>query len=767
MRDANWDEIFQNRAVEDAGATRDESLKSIVPWEEWLTFAIAGIVFLSVVHSIDSANWADDMPSLYPIALAALIAGYALSRINVHELLIHPLALLLGATLVFLQLMAVIAGGSLYVRTDALLDRMYAWWSAVTQDGISSDTLPFIVLVLVLVWVGAYISSWAIFRWRNPWLALVPGGIALMWNISYLPGQFSYSFVFFLFGAVLLVMRLHVSHKEEEWESHGVKYPEFMSLSVLNATFWVTVLLLIAVWLLPLAKRSETASERWSALKAPYTERLAPLARGFIGVNGKTAINVHNLKDFLPFQGSIHPSGTQSVEVTVDVPPDVAAFLRAQAFDMYTSSGWKAQAGTDMPLPAGDRTDAARALSEGARKDISVDVTVAGNKDDFLYGVGQPLESDRASSAQIGGNSTDVTALKPDDKVKAGDSYNVTGSVSIASVDQLRAAGDGYPSWVSDTYLSLPDSLPARVGQKAAEVTSGVQGNPYDLAVAIEKYLRTFPNDLGVPDTPSGRDTVDYFLFDLQRGYFDYHASAMAVMLRTLGVPARVSAGYVLDPTRKDLNSNTYGLSEKNAFAWPEVYFPGAGWVEFNPTPTQPTVNRPGTPPDAGGGVSNFFGELDPEKIRDLQGLGINPGAPQPGETDIAGQKSGGGASAWPVLGALLGAGAFLALVAGAGRFAWEYGLAGMPQPARLWEKTLRLARLGNAGVKATETPREYALRLRSEDPALGEMSYLAATYERTRFGQKQTSDDETDRLESAWKAVRNRLVRRIMRRRP
>ena len=53
---------------------------------------------------------------------------------------------------------------------------MYAWWSAVTQGGISNDPLPFIVLTLTLTWLGAYFSSWAIFRWRNAWLGLMPGG---------------------------------------------------------------------------------------------------------------------------------------------------------------------------------------------------------------------------------------------------------------------------------------------------------------------------------------------------------------------------------------------------------------------------------------------------------------------------------------------------------------------------------------------------------------------------------------------------------------
>jgi hypothetical protein len=123
MREANWDEIFQRRNF-DEGPQASDRLSTIIPWEDWLTFAITAVVFMSVVASIDSANWVSSMPSLYPIGFSALIVGYALSRLKVHELLIHPIALLIGATLVFLQVLAVVPGSSPYVRTDVHLDRM-------------------------------------------------------------------------------------------------------------------------------------------------------------------------------------------------------------------------------------------------------------------------------------------------------------------------------------------------------------------------------------------------------------------------------------------------------------------------------------------------------------------------------------------------------------------------------------------------------------------------------------------------------------------
>jgi len=760
MREANWDEIFQ-KPPEGAIDTRREP--GFLPWEDWLTFGILAVMFMSVVHSIDSAHWVDDMPSLYPIGFSGLIIGYALSRVRWSELLLHPPALLAGAALVYLQLIAIVPGGSPYVRTEELVDRMRAWWTAVTQNGISTDSLPFIVLMLVLVWLGAYVSSWAVFRWRNAWIGLVPGGVALMWNISFIPGQYSNSFIVFVFAAVLLLMRVHLSHKEAEWDRDGVRYPEFISLPVLNATFWVAVALLILASWVPLAHRSDTASERWSNFTAPLTDRLTPLARVFISVNAKKPISVHNLDNALPLQGTIKLNSREAVDVDVEITPEMAAYLRAQSFDEYTASGWKLNLEGDVPV--GDAgLGAAPTPVEGARRDVTVNVTVKSNGDDTVFSLGQPRSADVNADARVAADGHDVTGLKPSDRLREGDKYTVTGSVNVASVEQLQQAGTVYPEWVTDRYTGLPRTVPERVERKAREVASGA-GTPFEAAVAIERYLRTFPNDYDVPATPPGHDSVDYFLFDIQRGYFDYHASAMAVMLRSLGVPARVATGYVIDPLAKDdPNGTSYRLTEQNAFAWPEVYFPGIGWVEFNPTPSQPLIRRPGVT-EAAPARGGSQGLDDPAASDDELGFADLGDQPPPSPSGSASaREGGGGAGSWPITLALVVIGGATVAFAMGARFAWEFGMGGLPRPVQLWEKTQRLARVARAGAKPSETPREFATRLRGDVPGTEASAYMAAQYERARFGKKIATDEESERLEAAWASVRNQLLRRIFR---
>ncbi len=134
----------------------------------------------------------------------------------------------------------------------------------------------------------------------------------------------------------------------------------------------------------------------------------------------------------------------------------------------------------------------------------------------------------------------------------------------------------------SSRYYQLPAELPERVKRLALEITSSTK-NDYDRVKAIEVYLATnYKYTLEPGTTPKGRDFVDYFLFDLKQGYCTYYASAMTVLTRSLGIPARYVEGYVL-PTQP-VEGTTYEVTNSQAHAWVEVYFEGLGWIPFEPT---------------------------------------------------------------------------------------------------------------------------------------------------------------------------------------
>ena len=154
-----------------------------------------------------------------------------------------------------------------------------------------------------------------------------------------------------------------------------------------------------------------------------------------------------------------------------------------------------------------------------------------------------------------------------------------------SSALQFREPAPGeesnYPPEILNTYLQLPDLDPRIVGL-AREITSGLS-TEHDRAVALENHLRThYGYTLKLPAT-APRDPLANFLFERKQGHCEYFASAMAVMLRSVGIPSRVVNGF----RGGEFNdvSGKYLIRARDAHSWVEAYFPGQGWISFDPTP--------------------------------------------------------------------------------------------------------------------------------------------------------------------------------------
>ena len=248
----NVTEYFRARPVT---AAREEgplppALRWLLDWESWLTLALVLMAFLSVARSVDSAEWVPQMPSITGVSFLAIVAGFMLAKVRAPQGILHLAALALGAVVVYLLLLRFIEAPDLRSGTAEIWDRWRAWVDIVRTGGISSDTMPFVTMVLAFAWIAGYLCAWSIFRWQNAWIALVPAGFGLLTNISYLPGQRSMPFVFFLLAAMLLVLRVQFLRNVREWTERRTPYPESLSLAVLAISLWVAVAAPILAWAL-------------------------------------------------------------------------------------------------------------------------------------------------------------------------------------------------------------------------------------------------------------------------------------------------------------------------------------------------------------------------------------------------------------------------------------------------------------------------------------------------------------------------------------
>jgi protein-glutamine gamma-glutamyltransferase len=159
--------------------------------------------------------------------------------------------------------------------------------------------------------------------------------------------------------------------------------------------------------------------------------------------------------------------------------------------------------------------------------------------------------------------------------------YEADSDISQPSPEKLQEAAEEYPPDIVRRYLRLPP-MDLRVRQLAQRVT-GSRPTEFDKTTALEYYLRAnFEYTLDLPKTAPA-DPIADFLFERKKGHCEYFASAMVVMLRSVGIPSRVVTGFRSDEFN-DLTGN-YVVRAKDAHAWVEVYFPGYGWQTFDPTP--------------------------------------------------------------------------------------------------------------------------------------------------------------------------------------
>ena len=348
---------------------------------------------------------------------------------------------------------------------------------------------------------------------------------------------------------------------------------------------------------------------------------------------------------------------------------------------------------------------------------------------------------------------------------KRGESYEVTASVSQAGPEELRLAGLDYPTWALAKYTQLPPELPQRVRDLGAELTAGAE-TPYDKAKAVEAYLKTLPYSLTMNPPPYNSDGVDHFLFNERRGYSEYFASAMTVLLRTQGIPARMVTGYTVGQQVPE--ADTYIVADSNSHGWAEVFFPGYGWIGFEPTPgasiplaAPPVVEDkpldfvlPAEDVDVP--LCDDDEELDDCEEEFLLEPTANPVAENP-LIRLARQYL-------PWLGGAL---AVAAIIAGLGWLFWRRYLTPSADPPTVFRRLAFLGRLNALGPAGWQTPYQYLRRLQGELPAQREaLAVIVNSYVRHRYGGKESSPEQAESLTRAWLQVRRPLLFHLFRRR-
>ncbi|MDL1897412.1 hypothetical protein FBQ82_14190 [Anaerolineae bacterium CFX7] len=733
--------------------------------EGWVAGILLAALLISVTLSVVAANWTDGLEQTTWAALGGLLFGALVARVRVNGLLAFVLATIVGAAFVMWLLKGYVSAPPDAQWNEYVIliqDRLDQWLVRVFAGGLGADWFPFLSIMCAVSWYMGYLGAWFVFRHHQPWGAILPAGAALLINTFYAAPQSGLFLMFFLLASLLLLVRTTLLKRQATWATYAIRFANDIGLDFLVYGVIFSALIILLAWLIP----PTMPGPAWFAFitdraRAPWQDFQDTMTRSFSALRGNNnAAPTTYFGNSAAMGGPIQLGNREVFQVNADA----GQYWRAVVFDTYDGNGWTSGADQTVDLEAADPRWKTMPMEQ--RRVVTQTVEVRLPTDNLVIAASQPLRVNQPVNAKFlvgrtdnGQTFLDMQALRLRNPLELGDQYVVSSSLSGADEASLRGASETYPLFIRRTYMDVPTTVPARVRELTRQITADATNN-YDKARAIETYLREhIAYSLDVEPIPPGVDGVDYLLFERPEGYCNYYASAMAVMARLAGIPARVASGYAVASPGDD---GLFHINESNAHTWPELYFAELGWVEFEPTAARQVIVRP-QPKSAQERADNTdpFSEEDAlaERLGDRRAKGVGNQLNPPSATDFSLPRLLGPNFGWSAAMVLIGLGVALAMTIVHWR--WQKHLQPLKPAARALAEMYRFVRFigWDERVEATPDERAHALATRMPD-ARADIAQVNALYVRERYGDYALSPQESAHAQKIGVAIQKQMWR-------
>ncbi|MBC1532634.1 transglutaminase-like domain-containing protein [Listeria seeligeri] len=463
----------------------------------------------------------------------------------------------------------------------------FSGFSDMVQFHSSDISMDFILIVfLIALWLLSYITTYSILRKQRIMSVLILTVSYLAVINTFTDYNSSWAIVRTVLEGFLLLHLALTSRIATPNRLNG------NSLKRNGIIYHAFILFLLAVFV---------CSSLMLPKKAPIWPDPVPVIRDALGIN--TTRTVGYSEDDTELGGAVKKDNATVFKARTDN----GHYWRVESKRIYTGVGWANEKSTELQqFSSGDNFPIQ--LSEettGEAKTAEISFEASSEYAPYPYGT-------QAINSAVDTFNANLTTEKitPTDTIK---NYTIELKTPVYNIETMQKADfSTLPDSFVSKYTQTPSKLPKRVATLANKITKDAD-SIYDKTKAIESYLSasgefTYSTD-DAKETPNGADYVDQFLFETKIGYCDNFSTSMVIMLRTLGIPTRWAKGYTPGEGEKDAKGDkaTYTITNNNAHSWPEVFFPGTGWVPFEPTatfsnpenfqePTTETANKPDTP---------------------------------------------------------------------------------------------------------------------------------------------------------------------------
>jgi transglutaminase-like putative cysteine protease len=753
----------------------------LAPSEGWVTVALVAILCVTVTWAIDDVRLVLGQGGLtdflMPMALAGMLVGFVGPKVGWGRWTTY----LVGAG--FAALIVPLVTGSLLRDGSGLAYSMGEWYHATAASAATAvvdltvENLPYTtqyghyLLVLgLIVWATSMFASYAVFGHHHPLNAIVALGIVLLVTMSVsIDDQLRYLVVFSI-AALLLLIRSHVLEEQGEWIRRRIGDPASISSIYLRGGTAFIVAAVVGSLVLTGTASSAPLQSAWSGVGASLVE-LGRSWQKYLPAGGNT---ISFGADFDPSGTSIgglwNPSQTEEMTITLpsDAPKDL--YWRAVVFDQFTGNAWRSSTPQNLARPAGEPVLAGStdAVIDVGHEPLTFVVTpAAGRTGRLVFSPLTPTGVSQETSVSLIGDGAYLNAIQ-----RRGDGpYTVNALVPVAgeepgqlSQSALQAAGTEYPKDIS-IYLQVPEGAIPASGEADKLLQSLKAASPSMNPFVFAQYLTTrfrVNNDLftyqsNIQDLIikqcNGISSVECFA-KIRVGFCQYYATTMAIFLRASGIPARVVNGFLPGERTK---AGVETITNSQSHEWVEVYFPGYGWVMFDPT----------------GGDLARAAPLPSGKP--VPSSSARPSAailpiPSFGDDDLAENRFRGDRGGGPVatVGPFIAITVLLAIIVIAlGFVAWQRGPRRGTTADQAYRTVTRIASRFGFAPRPTQTVYEFAGTLGEVLPnARPELETVARAKVETAYGRTVLESDRLQALRDAERRLRVSLLSLAFRRR-
>lgn len=756
----------------------------LAPSEGWLPLLLLAVAVYSVVYSVTAAIAISHGDILWITTALGLFCGLVVSKSRYFpQAILHVAACILGYWLA-LALTSLLA---FHVPLGEILASLRTViTNGLVLTGTPGGDMIFLFYLSFLCFFLGYFGSWLIYRAHLPWLvALVYVSIMIV-NLNYIAKRdLSFLIVILVAALIPLIARVHLASQLAQWKNEGL-YTDQAWLRNLTSRFIRIVaifalLILPFSWFLPVLSQPGAGVVFWDNLDNAWNN----LSHG----NLSSLANPGSL--FSPYQPAANFFGDQlSITGNVNLPTGpvlsyttgsaaTGQYLEGFSFDHFDGHTWTSLLQNDSESYAPNSPLPLDNFSATSYKSLEATVTIIqppGGTKHFIFAPAQPGKFSVPVTIFTDSSGNFISAWVQNTSLQQNERYQVTAEIADTSPSNL--SGIPFPLtdsriWGSDTdysvlqqyYLQVPKNLSAEVRATAKIWTSG-STNMYDVLAALQQHLSNpnqFSYSVSNPPVPTNMDAVTWLLHT-HKGYCTYYATAMVMMARLLGIPARVVNGF--SQGHYDSKQKAWIVDGNDAHSWVQAYFPGFGWVNFDPTPGfalsgsgQPTAAPTVSPTKAPVSSSPT---ASPQKQHTPGAQPTSTAALSAGTTSTHPPIDNAGAGFFLVISLLILFGSSLVLAAAV---VYYRRTSRSPRSAiaSIYARLCRVSSLVGSPPAQWQTPYEYTFALSKRFPqASAALRRLADLFVRERWAAPQhaPASSEARELERLWPRLRNTILR-------